>query len=886
MLRRAIFVAVLCSLVAAWPLPVSAQARNEARLVVTVVDQTGAVIPAAAVAIVGIEEATRKATIPPVKTSDRGLATFEHVAPGRYSVTGEFPGFDLGLLKDVRLKAGDNKHVLVLPLQKIAEEVTVGRDAQAVASDRASTFGTALTREQVAALSEDPAELQRQLEDMGGPGAAIRVDSFEGQQLPPKAQIKAVHITRDAFAAENHNAGGTWVDIITQPGVGSIRGNSRFSFYDSALDGRNPLVARKGPARSETFGLNLSGSLIKERSGFSVSVSGNRYATSPNLYVATPAGTRSESLTLQQTDTYVYFYGLFDYALTKDQTVRVTFSRDASTGGNQGVGAYDLTERAYATESTGYSLRVQEAGPLGRRAFINTRVSVNWSDATSRSAVEAPTVVVTDAFTSGGAQRAGGRHTRAFTLASDLDYVRGRHSWRAGVLVSGGHYRSDDAANYLGTYTFESLAAYEAGQPRSYTRRIGDPAIAYWNAQAGFYVQDDIRVKKNLTLTPGVRVEAQTQLTDHSNIAPRMGITWAPFKAAKTTLRASAGIFYDWLGTGTYEQTLRVDGVHQRELNILDPAYPDPGAVGLIPPTNRYLLAGDLRMPRTVRFSAGIDHQITKAFRVGATYARMHGDNLLVGRNLNAPRGGVRPDPASANVVEATGGGGSRSQSLSINSSFGLSSPPSGPMANGPRFNWKRGLMFYTTYYLGKAENDTDGAFSVPASASLADEWGPSPNDRRHQVYLAIYSGAFKNLTAAVNVSASSGSPYTIRTGYDDNGDLIFNDRPAGVGRNTERTAWRWNSYGYFTYTVGVGKRTVALPPGITISSIGGTTTVGTVAQPDAPRYRLSFMVMVDNLMNHANYTGYSGVMTSPFFLKPTAVDGVRTVRASVGVSF
>ena len=73
---------------------------------------------------------------------------------------------------------------------------------------RGPTFGTALTREQIEALSDDPDELRAQLQDMAGPGAVIRVDSFEGGALPPKAQIKSIHITRDAFAAENHIAGG------------------------------------------------------------------------------------------------------------------------------------------------------------------------------------------------------------------------------------------------------------------------------------------------------------------------------------------------------------------------------------------------------------------------------------------------------------------------------------------------------------------------------------------------------------------------------------------------------------------------------------------------------------------------------------------------------
>ena len=54
-----------------------------------------------------------------------------------------------------------------------------------------------------------------------------------------------------------------------------------------------------------------------------------------------------------------------------------------------------------------------------------------------------------------------------------------------------------------------------------------------------------------------------------------MGATWAPFKNGKTTLRASWGIFYDWLPTNTYEQTIRIDGFQQREINIANPTYPE-----------------------------------------------------------------------------------------------------------------------------------------------------------------------------------------------------------------------------------------------------------------------------------------------------------------------
>ncbi len=173
-----------------------------------------------------------------------------------------------------------------------------------------------------------------------------------------------------------------------------------------------------------------------------------------------------------------------------------------------------------------------------------------------------------DAFTVGGAQVAGGQRSKTLTLGSDFDYVRGNHTWRIGTQIDAADWHSDDHTNYLGTYTFESLTAYDAGLPRSYTRRVGDPNIDYTYFQGALYAQDDFRIRRNLTLSGGLRYEAQNHVDDLDNLMPRLGVTWAPGTAGTTTLRASWGIFTDWLPNGTYEQTLRVDGERQKEIDL------------------------------------------------------------------------------------------------------------------------------------------------------------------------------------------------------------------------------------------------------------------------------------------------------------------------------
>ena len=137
-----------------------------------------------------------------------------------------------------------------------------------------------------------------------------------------------------------------------------------------------------------------------------------------------------------------------------------------------------------------------------------------------------------DDFTSGGAQMRGGRRDLTFEAASDLDYVRGNHSWRTGVLLEGGRYTSDDTSNYLGTYTFApsldplhpgtALDAYDAGTPSLYTRRIGDPYVQYAQVQAAGYVQDDWRALRSLLVSVGVRYGVETHVADAWNLSPRV----------------------------------------------------------------------------------------------------------------------------------------------------------------------------------------------------------------------------------------------------------------------------------------------------------------------------------------------------------------------------
>jgi hypothetical protein len=882
-MRALIVVAVSLALLSSAAPLAAAQQPPAGVLQVTVVDQSGAVIVGATVTVTGAEPATNAATPITAQTSEQGIATIPRLVQGRYTVQAVFPGFETRTIPDVRVRNGNNRQVILLPIEGLKDAVTVEQNKQAAAADpRGPSFGTTLTREQLEALSDDPDTLRKQLQDMAGPGAVIKVDSFEGSALPAKSQIRSIRISRDQFAAENHNAGGTQIEIITQPGVGPMRFNSGFRMRSDAASGRSPFTPTRGPEQNRNYFVGAFGTLIPNKSTFNMFVAGADTFETPNINVALGTRTRSEALTIRSLRDNVVVNANMDYALTIDQTLRFGVNVSRNDDRNLGIGAFDEEDRAFSRENRANQIRAQQIGPLGRRAFLRTRVQISWNDSEMRSAVEAPTIRVNDAFTRGGAQVAGGQHSRSLGIGSDLDYVRGIHTLRTGIQVDASRLRSNDTSNYLGTYTFESLDAYNAGRPRSYTRRIGDPNIRYSNVQGGLYAQDDARLRRDLTLSAGVRYEAQSHLNDFNNVAPRVGVTWAPFPGGQTTLRSSWGLFYDWLPINTYEQTLRVDGVRQQELNLLDPSFPVVfDAAGVVPPVSRYIWGDGLDLQLSKRFSLGLDQRIWRQLTASASYAYTRGAALARGLNRNAPVNGIRPQPSFGNVIEVVSDASSRLHQLQIN----VTANPGAllPAFNAPLIRWQRTTLF-ANYTLATLESNTDGAFAIPPSGMLDAEWGPAPGDVRHRVNVTLNNQIVKNLMLSFNVTGSSAVPYSIRTGRDDNGDLVFNDRPAGIGRNTERGASQWTINTTFGYQIPLGRRGAGGPPITTVIAGGGVPTVQSFQQP--PRYVLSFFVAAQNLTNHHNYTGYSGTLTSPFFGQATSVSGTRKVDVGFNLNF
>jgi hypothetical protein len=868
--------------------PAKAQnAPRRGRLSVTVMDQTTAILPNAVVVVEGQDQALTSVRREG-RTSGFGVAVFDELEPGRYTIRTEFAGFQPAVVRDVRVRAGDNRRTVTLQLQKLDEDVTVSRDKQSAAMDpRGSAFSTVLTREQIEALPDDPDEMERVLKAMAPPGATIRIDGFTGGKLPPKSQIRSIRLPRmDSFAAQNHGgmSGALHIDIMTMPGAGPLRGGADFNFADDALNAKNALSKTKGEEQLRQGNFSLSGTIKPNKTSFSVNAGLSSQYFSSNIYAVLPNGVVVAEPLRQPQDRRSLFARV-DHIIRKDHAIRLSYDRSDLEQRNLGVGDYNLPSRRYMNTSATNMLRFSENGPVGRRLFTESRLQVRWSDTASTSDVEEMTIRVNDAFTSGGAQMRGGRQDVTFELASDLDYVRGNHSWRTGLLLEGGQYTSDDTSNYLGTYTFASLADYEAGRASSYLRRIGDPYVRYSQIQGGVYLQDDWRARRSLLVSAGVRYGFQNHVGDAWNLSPRVSAAWSPYKDGKLTLRASYGYFYDWVAGDLYKQTLLVDGYRQRELNIINPSYPDPGLIGTSPPTNRYLWSDDLLLPNAHRLGAGIDRGLTPNSRVNVSYNFGFGANLLRPRNLNIPVGGVRPDPEFANELKLVSDASSKQHSVNIG-------------WNLMKMEWKR-LFLYANYTISTARTNTTGAFSLPANGDDLDaEWGPTSGDARHRVSGSINIQPITNLSVSLNASYRSATPYNITTGRDDNEDGVFNDRPAGVTRNSERGADYFELSGRLSYGFafgpkrpaggagGGGGQTMVVAVGSGGGGGGGAMAAGFAGGASDRRFRLDFYVSGQNLLNRTNYTSFSGVLTSPLFGQPTAAGTPRRIQLGVRFGF
>ncbi|MEK7833300.1 MAG: hypothetical protein AAB401_19575, partial [Acidobacteriota bacterium] len=531
--------------------------------------------------------------------------------------------------------------------------ITVAQDKREAKTDpRGDAFSTVLTAEQIAALPDDPEEFEQAIRNMAGPGANFRVNGFRGGKLPPKNQIREIRFRTNAYASENHESSFISVDIYTKPGLDNWHGSFNFGFRDEALNARNAFAPFRAPEQNRRFGFEVGGPLWKKHTSAFLSADGVNSYEAKTIVSALPTGKYFDQI--RQPWKTLNLSARVEHLLTDAHTARIEYQRNATRRDNNGVGNFDLPDRGYTTDSVEHVARFAESGSFGKKLFNEIRFQTIWQDVSINSLSNATTIQVLNAFNQGGAQINSSRRSREIEVADNLDYALKKHSMRFGAQLEAFAYDSNELRNLNGTFIFSSLDAFRAGRPTTFTRRSGAGAINFDQYQFGWFAQDDWRAAKSLTLSFGLRHEVQTNLSDKNNFMPRFGFAWSPFKSGKTTIRGGAGVFYDWFGSDTLEQSLRVNGQQQRDLVIQSPGFPDPfsGGSAITLPPSRIQLQPNLRMPYVAQGSVGLERELAPGFRLMSQYFFRRGIHQLRGRNVNAPLNGVRPNSTAGNITE------------------------------------------------------------------------------------------------------------------------------------------------------------------------------------------------------------------------------------------
>ena len=202
----------------------------------------------------------------------------------------------------------------------------------------------------------------------------------------------------------------------------------------------------------------------------------------------------------------------------------------------------------------------------------------------------------------------------SFQGYDDAFYTRGTHALKFGFATERMQDNIYNAADPSGAFTFGSIADFLTNNPKRFEAGFGGAASRYLRQTLlGSYVQDDWRVKPNLTVNLGLRwemitmpAEVRGKLTNLStiysptpvtgstyinnptthNFEPRIGFAWDPFHHGKTAVRGGFG-FFDALPLPvqfTLMETSNVPFFVHAFVNSVPPGSFYAGAAGLATP--------------------------------------------------------------------------------------------------------------------------------------------------------------------------------------------------------------------------------------------------------------------------------------------------------------
>src|SRR5208337_1541376 len=433
-----------------------------------------------------VTEATVLLTTPSGGSMDtvsnkEGFYEFKDLAPGNYEIKAVAKGFALFDKTGIALAADQSlRFNIPLALQEQQEKVFVNDTTTQVDVSPTNNANTiVLQGKDLEALSDDPDELESELQALAGPsagpnGGQIYIDGFTAGQLPPKASIREIRINQNPFSSEYDCLGYGRVEIFTKPGTDTLHGQFMISGNDSAFNARNPfeLGASVPSYHSEQYSGNIGGAINKKASFFlNIEqrdiqalniVSSTVVCGDPVLLIPCPSSDAQFSIipysaAVANPQTRTNLSPRIDYQLTPNNTLTARYQYFRNSESNDSVGQFNLAEVGTNYLSTEHTLQVTDTQTINVSTINEIRFQYVHDNILTTPVNTTTSVTVGGAFSGLGS---GGLDTSDIQNryeVQDIVYKNFRkHSWKFGGRLRSTNDNNSTQGNFTGQYIFGS----------------------------------------------------------------------------------------------------------------------------------------------------------------------------------------------------------------------------------------------------------------------------------------------------------------------------------------------------------------------------------------------------------------------------------------------
>jgi hypothetical protein len=872
-------------------------------------DSTLALIPGATITLDGSKTEA---------SGSDGKFRFTCVANGAHRLSATAAGF---AQRELALTTPHSAQLdVVLQVEAVETNLDVsGSDDGAATSASAAGVSTTISGKQLQQLADDPDDLLRELQELaaanGGSSAntTIAVDGFQGSSsLPPKSSIAYIKVNPDQFSAEYREPpfDGGRVEVYTKPGQPAYHG-ALFTTNGSPWENaRDPFSTSKAALGKQRYGFELTGPVRKTGSDFALTLehrSIDNFAVVDAVTLDSTGNTGSTVANVAAPQRLWLGTARLDWQLGAKNTFIASYSANVNHLLNVGVGGTSLAETGYDAGTYEHMFRLSDITTASVHLMHEGRVSLRWDGETDTPNSTAAQVQVAGAFTGGGATL-GPRQLHEFNIEADDDAIvtTKNHTLKFGTQMMIYDEHLQLTTNFNGTYTFgggtapvldangnpvagqtetitgvqqyqRALLGQAGGTATAFTNVAGTPTVDFTQVEDALFVQDDWNLGHGVHIASGVRYYIQNDPTLLSSLVPRAGILWSPSKKGTWTLHAHVGMFSGRMSPqSVYGEVLREDGVHRVTSTVYNPVYDNP-------------LVGATVIHSMREFNPHIGNLTWAAENIGGTRALTLGLNLsadyYIGRiwnytrteNINSPLNdqptGPRPGAPDLDVLQTQASGQGK-----VNATFvGIEDHA-----------LKHAQFMFGGVRVELVDDTDDNEFFTPQSAYT--DAGEFAHRTGQTVWNVFGNGTIafpEKIQLSTDFNAGGDSHYNITSGFDNNGDGDFDDRPQYAAPGTPGAIA--TPYGLLVASGGTGvfpRNKGVLPWTIHLDANLQRTFALTRNSKAEHKQSITVNLRSSNLLNHLNVTQIGGVLGSPLFGVPYAADNGRRVEAGLRYSF